>query len=602
MTSTLAVLGLAFVLASSSPAAPQDAPGRAPAAQAPATNRLVPVSGILTDAAGAPLAGAQTVTFAIFEEADAGAALWTETQQVTADASGRYTALLGSVVALPIEIFRTEQARWLDVSVNGTARPRTMLVAVPYALKAADAETLGGKPLASFVTTGPDGKLQRADGATVSGASLVGPNVDGTGVAGYIAKWFTSTTLGTGQIVESGNNVGIGTTDPSEGGLISSKVTIRAPDNSTGLAISNQAGQPRFALNINSDGSWVTYDRSTGTFLPGIAQRGGRVGIATTDPQGGGAVDSKFTVRNLDGNTGIAVLNQVDQQRFALNTLVGGGWEMYDGGFSGTWTKGLGQSGGRLYLGTTGTGTFPMMNIVARPDTYGIDGIRADTSAPGSFNFQAFSTGASSIGLNVFASGSGSTAVSAVASGTNGVAVAAFANGPTIAYFTGTGNVGIGTSSPNDKLQVFGGDIRVGSGTVGCVKDNDGTVIAGVCSSDLRFKREVTPFARSLDAVARLQPVYFNWRSEDFPDRHFGTARSFGLIAQEVEAVLPELVTMDDKGYRAVRYNQLPFHMLQAIKDLKSENDALKVANDRMTAQLKEQEARLRRLEELLRR
>ena len=40
--------------------------------------------------------------------------------------------------------------------------------------------------------------------------------------------------------------------------------------------------------------------------------------------------------------------------------------------------------------------------------------------------------------------------------------------------------------------------------------------------------------------------------------------------------MLPELVTTDENGYRAVRYNELPFHMLQAIKELKAENDDLK--------------------------
>ena len=62
------------------------------------------------------------------------------------------------------------------------------------------------------------------------------------------------------------------------------------------------------------------------------------------------------------------------------------------------------------------------------------------------------------------------------------------------------------------------------------------------------------------------------------------------MIAQDVEKVLPELVTADDQGYKAVRYNALPFYMLQAIKDLKAENDELK-------QRLEQQEQRLRRLE-----
>ncbi len=180
--------------------------------------------------------------------------------------------------------------------------------------------------------------------------------------------------------------------------------------------------------------------------------------------------------------------------------------------------------------------------------------------------------------------------------------------GDVIARFSGRGNVAIGVASPLDKLHVAG-DIRVGTGLVGCVKDANGTVIAGACASDRRLKQGVTPFTRSLEAVARLQPVWFSWRADEFPDRHFGRTRSFGLVAQDVEAVLPELVTTDAEGYKAVKYNQLPFYMLQAIKDLKAENDALKQQlqaqdlkseNAALKHQLQTQEQRLRRLEEIV--
>jgi hypothetical protein len=55
-------------------------------------------------------------------------------------------------------------------------------------------------------------------------------------------------------------------------------------------------------------------------------------------------------------------------------------------------------------------------------------------------------------------------------------------------------------------------------------------------------------------------------------------------------AALPELVTTDDQGHKAVRYSALPMHMLQAIKDPKAENDEL-------TGRLAQQEERLRRVE-----
>ncbi|HEY6118343.1 MAG TPA: tail fiber domain-containing protein [Pyrinomonadaceae bacterium] len=109
------------------------------------------------------------------------------------------------------------------------------------------------------------------------------------------------------------------------------------------------------------------------------------------------------------------------------------------------------------------------------------------------------------------------------------------------------GNVGINTA-PIDRLDVFG-DIRVGA-IFGCVRDRLGNIIAGSCGSDARLKRDIRPFPNLLNKVAQLQPVNFFWRTDEFPDRHFGSSESYGLIAQDVEKVLPELVGDDDKGTR----------------------------------------------------
>src|SRR3990170_3753090 len=106
-------------------------------------------SGVLQDSAGRPLGGAQGVTFALYREQEGGAPLWLETQNVTADADGRFAALLGATTSagVPMELFASGESRWLGVQANVPGeleQPRVLLVSVPYALKAADAETLGG--------------------------------------------------------------------------------------------------------------------------------------------------------------------------------------------------------------------------------------------------------------------------------------------------------------------------------------------------------------------------------------------------------------------------------------------------------------------------
>jgi trimeric autotransporter adhesin len=166
-----------------------------------------------------------------------------------------------------------------------------------------------------------------------------------------------------------------------------------------------------------------------------------------------------------------------------------------------------------------------------------------------------------------------------------------------------SGNVALGDwTFPNpaptaaDKLQVFG-DVRVGTtGTNGCIKNFAGTGIAGTCSSDRRLKKNITPFAPMLDKVTALQPVHYFWRSDEFPDRHFGNSRSYGLIAQDVEQVLPELVVTNADGYKAIDYSQLPLLTIQAVKELKAENDALK----QRVAELDPLKQRVAELERLL--
>jgi hypothetical protein len=137
------------------------------------------------------------------------------------------------------------------------------------------------------------------------------------------------------------------------------------------------------------------------------------------------------------------------------------------------------------------------------------------------------------------------------------------------------GRVGIGFADPADLLQVAG-DIRVGTTAMGgCVRRLDGNSIAGTCGSDLRFKRDVTPFGPSLDRVAGLRPVHYFWRADEFPARQFGTNQVYGLVAQDVESVLPELVTTDGQGFKAVDYAKLPLLAIQAIKELKARQDEL---------------------------
>ncbi|MGA9798333.1 MAG: hypothetical protein WBQ68_04955 [Terriglobales bacterium] len=122
--------------------------------------RLVRFAGVLKDAAGNPRTGTVGITFAIYSESTGGAPLWQETQNVHLDEQGHYAIMLGmtQITGLPAGLFASGDPRWLSVQAqlpDESERPRVLLVSVPYALQAANAETLGGLPPSAFVRVAP---------------------------------------------------------------------------------------------------------------------------------------------------------------------------------------------------------------------------------------------------------------------------------------------------------------------------------------------------------------------------------------------------------------------------------------------------------------
>src|SRR5207247_545576 len=110
--------------------------------------RLVKIAGTLRGRFGQPLAGLVGATFAIYKDQEGGAPLWLETQNVQVN-QGNYIALLGATGdGVPVDLFSSSEPRWLSVQATepgSPEQPRLMLVSVPYAVKAADADTLGRK-------------------------------------------------------------------------------------------------------------------------------------------------------------------------------------------------------------------------------------------------------------------------------------------------------------------------------------------------------------------------------------------------------------------------------------------------------------------------
>jgi len=133
---------------------------------------------------------------------------------------------------------------------------------------------------------------------------------------------------------------------------------------------------------------------------------------------------------------------------------------------------------------------------------------------------------------------------------------------------TQAGLVGIGDSSPAYRLVIGGGDVNT---TGGGYRDS-GSCVAGTCASDRNLKINITPLVGSLEKLTRLEPV-----SYEFIDPKYGPGRQDGLIAQDVAKVFPEWVSDSEEGYKTIKFGlQIQMHLIQALKELKRENDNLK--------------------------
>ncbi|EQC45504.1 tail fiber domain-containing protein [Bacteriovorax sp. Seq25_V] len=215
--------------------------------------------------------------------------------------------------------------------------------------------------------------------------------------------------------------------------------------------------------------------------------------------------------------------------------------------------------------------------------------------------------GNSIISLSEGGSGNGKLYVNKV-DGSNSVVLASAGD----SFFMG-GYIGIGTTSPSEKLHVVG-NLRV-QGSTDCTLG--GGAGATNCTSDRRLKDNIVHIPYALDKIRNINGVEFDWNEDSLsPGKH-----SIGVIAQEIQKVFPTAVIENADGYLSVDYAVLVSPLIEATKELDRNLEMYKMMNQglaekvdkntREIASLKEEnedlkkkveslEERLERLERLL--
>lgn len=168
---------------------------------------------------------------------------------------------------------------------------------------------------------------------------------------------------------------------------------------------------------------------------------------------------------------------------------------------------------------------------------------------------------------------------------TNVTGVVAIANGGTNATTSSQArtNLGLGTLATQaaNAVAITGGTAQLtalgvgtaASGTTGEIRATNN--ITAYYSSDRNLKENITPIIGALDKVEALSGVYFDW-TDDYIAKHGGEDGVFvrkhdvGLIAQDVEAVLPEIVVTREDGTKAIKYDRVVALLIEAIKELKN--------------------------------
>ena len=527
--------------------------------------QTISYQGVLTDANGNTVNGSRNFIFRIYDDSTGGNLLWSEEQTSVPVSNGIFNVILGSNNRLNLPF---DKPYWLAVAVGQSPElaPRIELTSSAYSLNARS--VLGSSnvfPASGNVGIGmmnPGQKLQVAGviHSTVGGFKFPDGSMQ-TSAADGSSIW---NQLGN-NIYYSAGRVAIGTTNPGPRKLAVAGTIGLGPR--AGIYFGNITS-PTVAISENSGADEMALS------IVGIHNEGKiRVALDLRPPAqiwGPSAFPAATEFVAYGEGTGAGPYSRLDigwhsyrQGMYSLHMESGNGQKArpitisladHTSGWNRESIK-INEIDGSVIMGNfaqknnqTEMDYDPIEMLILQPPALASPGFKDSHALV--FKGNAFNTFPHHADWKIFADVTNSDGASKLVvqnridSDDYDVKI----------VITDSGRVGIGKSNPSYTLDVEG-------------------IIRGenVSPSDVRLKKDIVTIANALEKVASLRGVHFRWRSGKRAND-----QQIGLIAQEVEAVFPEVVSADEQGYKSIAYDKLVAPLIEAIKELKIENDKLR--------------------------
>lgn len=387
-------------------------------------------------------------------------------------------------------------------------------------------------------------------------AVLTNP-VTGTGTAGYHAKWTSGTAIGNGIIYDDGNQIGINVTPPT---WYSNFKGLNLPNGSFIGYSTNASIFLNQNLYFNAAGSWTFVNTGTGGqySIDGTANHtfstvaSGSAGAAAT-------LVERMRITSA-GNVGIGTSSPANTNGYTSLTINGTTGSIIELFSNGTRSMQIVSDSSSSYL--YGALNTPMMFYTnaterMRITSAGDISINNAITTNGKLNIKQTSA-ASYAGINIYSSNGNGTFLGLGNTGsvctvqanyeTGGYIPLSFlAGGSEVFRITTSTNMLIGTTSDNGEKLYVSGSIRA-----------TGSITA---NSDARLKKNIERIENALEKVGQISGYTYNTIYDE--DRHAG------VIAQEIDKVLPEIVNKGNDGLMGVEYGNISALLIEAIKEQK---------------------------------